>query len=31
MASEQTTYEILNNSSMNLQSLQKEYDLAMTQ
>jgi hypothetical protein len=29
--SQQTSYEILNNSSMNLQSLQKEYDLAMTQ
>jgi hypothetical protein len=31
MPSEQTTVEILNNSSLNLQSLQKEYDLAMTQ
>jgi len=31
MSSEQTTVEILNNSSLNLQSLQKEYDLAMTQ
>jgi len=29
--SQQTSYEKLNNSSMNLQSLQKEYDLAMTQ
>ena len=31
MSSEQTTVEILNNSSLNLQSLQKEYDLAMMQ
>jgi len=29
--SQQTSYEKLNNSSMNLQSLQKEYDLAMMQ
>jgi hypothetical protein len=29
--SQQTSYEILNNSSMNLQTLQKEYDLAITQ
>ena len=29
--SQQTSYEILDNSSMKLQSLQKEYDLAMTQ